>query len=657
MAMLVLATGCQEKDLFEPNPNGKEEKAMSLDFSTTQEVKFHIDYTTPEGYPAKYDVYVTNPLKMGADGKPTLKAGVEPVSNGIIASTKKSVTKTLPIYAQELYLYSNSLFVPQLMKATVVNGEARFEVESLDEFMSAAPAPETRAITKGNKIPDYYLLYEGGVGSITPQGADQPLEIPGAVGENHEPCIAFHTDLDPQIMVNIDASFPEKVKLDPASEYIKAAHIHLSEEAEVWISMLHVGATWDNSLGYFYHEGPVTDLTNANRANLNVKDIIAVPLAKLKGTSKSDANLVLTPGDYIQLKYLNEETGEWVNKFPAGTTIGWNLRPQAYSRTLKNLTKYWQWPLHSVNTLNTDNDRHDCVIFNAGTAEAPFYCIGFEDDYRRNSANGGDEDFNDLVMHVLTTPATAVENPIPTIPEAQDVVTVIDRKGIVAFEDYWPQKFDYDLNDVVVKYNSATTFTCKVGETETYLTRLEDEYYMMHSGAMYHNKFGVKIEIDPDYIKSISIDGKEYTPIVDNYDGKAGVIVDICPDVLVSVGKTYTVKVEFNDGVTEEMWEKIGAPYNPFITVKDGVEVHLPHFYPTERADLSLFGTADDMSDPENHLYYVSGETNKYPYAIHLAGTETFDIPTEGKAIDTSYPKYPGWVESNGEEYRDWYIK
>ena len=124
------------------------------------------------------------------------------------------------------------------------------------------------------------------------------------------------------------------------------------------------------------------------------------------------------------------------------------LHPHAYVREYKRLTEScWPWPLCSINTLNTDNHRIDCIVFNAGTEEEPFVCIGFEDDYRRNFYPTADEDFNDVMFHIKTDPVDAIK-PVEPIPsEVEEVSTIVTKNGILAFEDNWPSEGDYDLND------------------------------------------------------------------------------------------------------------------------------------------------------------------------------------------------------------------
>ena len=97
-------------------------------------------------------------------------------------------------------------------------------------------------------------------------------------------------------------------------------------------------------------------------------------------------------------------------------------------------------------------------------------------------------------------------------------------------------------------------------------------------------------------------------------------------------------------------------PYNPFIFISSnegrGKELHLINYPPTDKADLSLLGTGKDIYRPEEGMYYVSADL--MPFAINMP-VSSLPVPEEGKRIDQSYPKFAGWVSSNGKQNKDWY--
>ena len=107
------------------------------------------------------------------------------------------------------------------------------------------------------------------------------------------------------------------------------------------------------------------------------------------------------------------------------------------------------------------------------------------------------------------------------------------------------------------------------------------------------------------------------------------------------------------DGASEK---EVVPPYNPFIFISSnegrGKELHLINYPPTDKADLSLLGTGKDIYRPEEGMYYVSADL--MPFAINMP-VSNLPVPEEGKRIDQSYPKFSGWVSSNGKQNKDWY--
>jgi len=128
--------------------------------------------------------------------------------------------------------------------------------------------------------------------------------------------------------------------------------------------------------------------------------------------------------------------------------------------------------------------------------------------------------------------------------------------------------------------------------------------------------------------------------------------------------RQYTVKVQL-DGINEK---EIVPPYNPFIFISSnegrGKEVHLVNYPPTDKADVSLFGTGKDLSRPAEGLYYVS--IDMMPFAINMPVSDEIerelitklkDSKNEGKRIDELYPRFTSWAKSNGTKDKDWYIQ
>ncbi|MDR0971460.1 MAG: LruC domain-containing protein [Bacteroidales bacterium] len=92
-----------------------------------------------------------------------------------------------------------------------------------------------------------------------------------------------------------------------------------------------------------------------------------------------------------------------------------------------------------------------------------------------------DQDYNDLLCLIESTPVATPENPIdpPTIDPGKVV-----WQGMWLFEDNYPEEGDYDFNDVVVKFRIETPVEPEKTEAIAYLE-------VAAIGAGFHNNFGI----------------------------------------------------------------------------------------------------------------------------------------------------------------------
>lgn len=633
MAAMPLFVACADKDYYVPSENEEKEKSSLFDFSTTESVKINLNYQVPEGYATAFNLYAVNPYISGDDGQLLFQDDLKPLASGISISGRYGLNKDIPAYVKELYAYSASPLVPTLMHAAIVDGIATFE--SMD--ITRNDARNTRA--PGDFWNREAKLFLGQYGDRVD------------VDNNHRPnYIAYTEAVSPSILANIAAAFPEQERADP--KYYADASMYLYKNAKIYLGVIGNGAWWDNTLSYFCFKGTKEELATKNREDIT--EVVAFPSVTLRG------NGGLKIGDYVQLKYYDEETKEFKEEFPEGTTIGWMLRSQSYDAGTRSIKEFPYGIFYSVIDWNVEGsgDKNHTMRFNAGTEKDPFVCFGFEDDYNDNKT--GDRDCNDVIFHMVTDPKDAIEG-LPIIDDNSKVVTYDKSYGIIAFEDNWPAKGDYDLNDVVVKYESSTQLESKVGDDEAYVTEIVDVFSMIHTGADYNNSFSYKMDINPSIIETLYVNGESHSYVPDG----SGVIIDLCqnirdvipPYAVVTTPMTYKVEVKIKEkGMSEADHVAVPAPYNPFISPKKGVEVHLPFYQPTSRVDTELFNTGDDCSNPGEGQYYVSGSDCLYPYAIHLSNIDSFVIPTETKSIDHTYPQYAKWVESNFEKCKDWYF-
>lgn len=669
IALLSLFTGCSDKDYYDngkSDPTEKDEHSK-LTFSTTKSIEFFLNYQVATGYVSTFDVYSEYPL----DNDGVLKNDLKPITGGIHIAGVSKIKRVIPTYVKDLYLYSTDLFIPQLIHAKVNDdkGEASFAPMSIN--VANRTAPETRTII-GNNV-DHYLktksdfytenVYSGGVlieSKYDLKVPDKKIEIPA------------------EILTSISQTFPDGQSVD--EKYLKDAILEIknepgSEGAHIFVSVIHAGGSFNNSLSYFVYEGPkeLKDLVYEERKNFELINIFQ--LADVHTNSIKDKNMGLTPGHYVQLKYKNAQN-KYVNEFPTGAKIGWVLHSNGFNEN-SFTAEFPTFKIYSISAWN--QSKYKRTIFFGATDKNmnQYYCFGFED-----QLVNGDNDCNDVLFHVDVNPLSAVTPP-PFIPSEVVITKDVAYKGILAFEDNWPRLGDYDLNDVVVKYNSTINYvqdglTTESGgvtpTSEVTVKSTKDVFSFVHTGADFDNAFSYKVDIAPSKIASVKITDHENNPVT--YTVKAdgsGFVINLCPnvkDVIAPMTEiinpaVYTVEMEFVEkAVSESSFETVRIPYNPFIKpvnptiASNRIEVHLPFYRPSAEADLSLFGTESDKSQPENNIYYVSGVNVHYPFALHLSEADQFKIPVEGKSIEYTYPKYTNWVENGcSTTFADWYLQ
>ncbi|NDW12585.1 LruC domain-containing protein [Bacteroides sp. 214] len=675
MALLVLFTGCEDKDLYNPEPPIEGEGPSTLDYSTSKTLTLNLNYQVSPGYVSTFDVYTEYPL----DGDGVLKQDLQPIAGGINIAGVSEIKRVIPAYAKELYVYSEDLFIPRLLHATIDNaaGVAMFMPATIN--VANEEVAQTRTI--GNKKVDKYLKaksdfyddnkkeFDWGSWRYKLLESKYDLKVPD-----------MEKEIPSELLNAIAQSFPEKTAV--AAKYYEDAMVEVKSDpndvggARIHVSVLHAGCGHNNALSYFVYSGEknLEDLTLEERNELEVINVFQ--FADVYNNSFKSKEMGLTPGHYVQLKYKNEE-GQYVNEFPIGSKIGWILHSNGFDEKNFKVNED-ATNIYSIASWNPNNAKRT-IFFGYETKGGDKYsCFGFED-----TPEGGDNDCNDVIFHVHIDPFDAV-NPPPFIPEPGTIEKTSTHCGVLAFEDNWPNKGDYDLNDVVVKYNSTITYVQDgettensggelVGKGEVTVKKVEDVFSFVHTGATFANGFSYKVDIDPSKIKSIRItDNKgktvDYNAIADG----AGFIVNICDDVKklispmvpVTTPAVFTVRMDFNEkAVKGKEFVALQAPYNPYIRPantnidSDGIEVHLPFYHPTTMADMSLFGTRFDVSDPATGTYYASKENSYYPFALHIFGTSYFTIPTESKPIDYTYPRYKNWREKKcGSEDADWYL-
>ena len=91
--------------------------------------------------------------------------------------------------------------------------------------------------------------------------------------------------------------------------------IPITKDTEVSLVFVNSSAAWYNTVGYYTY--PTSEIPTIE----NIKRILAFPNAS--PIYKTAGVGALVCGDEVKLKYWNEDTGKFEDKFPKGVTIGW----------------------------------------------------------------------------------------------------------------------------------------------------------------------------------------------------------------------------------------------------------------------------------------------------------------------------------------------
>jgi LruC domain-containing protein len=485
------------------------------------------------------------------------------------------------------------------------------------------------------------------------------------------------------VMDKINMAFPEGYELpETRPDYISpssTSNVVIEEPCNVWVVFLHEGAGYRNALGYFTYP--------TNRVPETIEDThrtIVFPNASYQGSGGG-----LQTGDKVYL-----------GQFQPGTTIGFFLVANGWDDGRKEVV-YRNWTFHTLDHLNPESTPHlkrHCAMLHDPTHD--ILVMGFEDINRMQG--GCDQDFNDAMYMVDVDPMTAiqeesfVEMPSWEEPVAQD----IDGDGVedtfdefltdnvrafanyypsenhyakLAFEDYWPDRGDYDFNDLVTEIQFQ-----EVLRPDGTLIDLVFNVKVLACGAGYENGLAVQFAEDlpvtfvEKKVNGVPVADPESEVLESGHSGEHVFRIFDCAQDHIDTNPGYRfanteagatpvegdeiqVTITFYEGISPYDYTGDPMPFNPFIfrTDQRGLEIHLPNHEPTDLADVSLFGTMEDDTDYPGLLKSYLTQDNK-PWAILIP--ESWEHPVENKGINLGYPNFVTWAMTRGFSYTDWYL-
>lgn len=429
--------------------------------------------------------------------------------------------------------------------------------------------------------------------------------------------------------------------------------IHITQEAEVFVTFIHEGAGYKNSLGFFTYQ-----TANGPPNSLSSTDITII----FPNVSYTNSGGGLTSGDRVRL-----------GTFLGGTSIGWALVADGYSST-SNSVGSGRNKFYSVDELNPEDSEYNQHVVQVDFEERVVFA--FEDLLRPD----GDNDFNDALFSVSSNPITAIDRSNIVKPEESPTIDsdgdgVIDsldfapnnssvssvnhypaqgESGAIAYEDLWPYMGDYDFNDLVIDLNIVEEL-----DSQGYINSVIGKFQVKGIVASMRNGFAIELGVDSSMVESVT--GGEFSRgyIQRNSSGVEErqnlAVIGIFEDANLHFdsGNEIEVTILFSDPVSRS---ELGyPPYNPFVISNGerGREVHLPGMKATDLAHQGYFQTEDDNSTFVNGNSYTTSDNS--PWAIHVPAD--FSYPKDDKRIDRVYNYFNNWVESEGVEFPDWYLQ
>jgi LruC domain-containing protein len=224
----------------------------------------------------------------------------------------------------------------------------------------------------------------------------------------------------------------------------------------------------------------------------------------------------------------------------------------------------------------------------------------------------------------------------------------------IIFEDNWPAKADYDLNDIVFRYKHKVITNAK-----NVVVRLEGDWNLVATGGNFNNGAGILFNLPKAGAKNFSASNNlqpeagqdSLVVILFENSRKEMPTWNTIPGQSISAVKNYTFSFDVTDGPT---FAAFGASaYNPFIWNSAAGRGHETHLYgkgPTKLADEKLFGTGDDNSLKGNN--YTTSDN--LPWGLEIP-VSTFQYPVEFANITTAYLKFASWANSGGVAEITWY--
>ncbi len=293
----------------------------------------------------------------------------------------------------------------------------------------------------------------------------------------------------------------------------------------------------------------------------------------------------------------------------------------------------------------------------------------------------GNVRLNNWLVNLYDTEVTAVDSDGDGVVNSEDLEPgnpniageISVPGGFIMYEDLWPDKGDYDFNDLYI-YVTDSSFKVNADNKIVYF----DLYFkVMKAGASLHNGLAVRF-IDAVTTGSTTTyntieSGNMLNSIIayslptnwsngqgngdwatmtylDNFSANTAVLIHDIGDMNLTQGDDMSIRINFDPN--EEQAENPVPDFFLFRSDHRDLEVHLAGYPPTEYANVDNFGAGDDASLLFPGNWYKTEDN--YPWALYFSTDSWVPAVKENIPIFRAYPDFAGWVTSGGEENQNW---
>lgn len=664
IALLALSS-CISKDLSKGNDDDtpKEEYDPSFDYNIRIERHITVTAKSPNGSPSAdvpFSIYLENPY--GEEGK--LLEDVLPVYSGSTnVSGVMDVKVNISNHVKTVYVVTPYVGYGQYMQECELGDVMNLTFQGgngSDTRSVSAGVPNTRAVateitrngTIYNAANNVYIFYEKGFFSTGTKllSGDDTVD---------PELITTHIDVSGigQIADNL---FPERETVDDEKYYssdyctdlvIGKPSLSAGEEYEgtqVWVTFLGDGGfsinnrNSKNSLCYYTYDtgNPPTDI------------------AKLHKTLLFPNTNTRNPGSYlvgVKVQLMYWDGSKYTSRFPAGKSIGWIMVSGTNGENVGDLGSFrFSTPVLNDQVPNTPFNGPYTGGIARWSEEGQCNIVGMENRLHLDTDKNNDKDYNDILFMVESDPIIKPQDDVPPPPSEDPKGYGIS--GVLAFEDNWPDKGDYDFNDLVIDY----TYTL-IPETEraTDIRKIELAFTPKALGAAYSSGFGIQLPIQRSNVAGVDgatlEDGTDALATIIVYDntrsafGNAGGFINTEASSGKVVSTSASVVIRLKETVSDA-GNNLLSKFNPFIYVIDrSKEIHLTDMKPTSKVNMDLFGTGVDVTNGTSSSYRMA---DMFPWALDIpnetSGNVGWKYPLERISIMEAYPDYKTWSNVDG---------